>query len=425
MEERGLSARIHIIGMGDDGLEGLTAAARQYIEAAEVIMGGPRIMDAVPPGMAAERVMIESDLDQLVQQIKDRWDRRIVLISPGDPLFYGVARYVCEKLGKEHFEVLPHVSSMQLAFARVKESWDEAYLADLATTPLSRVCERIRTVEKAGLFTNQETPPASVAEQLLAAGIDYFSAYICENLGSPDERVTRAELDGLARESFSPLNVMILIRKPDLPDRPVEMIGRRLFGNADETFLQSQPKRGLLTPSEVRVLALAELDIGPRSLVWDVGAGSGAVAIEAAGLADAGTVFAIEMDPEDHQLIVANADRFGAENLVPILGTAPDAWASLPDPDAIFVGGTGRAVSKIVQQAVDRLKSGGRLVVNVASLENVTGVHRVLAQHARIDQLVVRMISIAQATDQFDQLRFESMNPTFLLCCVKTSVDGT
>ena len=163
----------------------------------------------------------------------------------------------------------------------------------------------------------------------------------------------------------------------------MELQGQRLIGNRDEMFLQSVPKRGLLTPMEVRVIALAELDLGPASVVWDVGAGSGAVAIEAARIAREGQVYAIEPDAEDHQLLIANARRFQVGGaLIPVLGPAPEAWAGLPDPDAVFVGGTGRAVGRIVQQAVQRLRSGGRLVVNVNRLDNLLAVHQGLSQAA-------------------------------------------
>src|SRR5690348_8811243 len=161
-----------------------------------------------------------------------------------------MARFLCEKLGKDRFEVMPHVSSMQLAFARVKESWEEAYLTNLANHSLDHVIEKIRTAEKVGLFTTESNTPAAVAEALLARRIDYFNAYVCENLGSPDERVTQGTLKELAEQEFAPLNVMVLVRRAGAPDRPSERIGRRVFGNPDEVFLQTKPKKGLLTPSE-------------------------------------------------------------------------------------------------------------------------------------------------------------------------------
>jgi len=128
-------------------------------------------------------------------------------------------------------------------------------------------------------------------------------------------------------------------------------------------------------------------------------------------------VYAIEMDAEDHQLISYNAERFGIRNLIPVLGTAPEVWGELPDPDAIFVGGTGRAVGGIVEAAYERLRSRGRIVVNVTSLENVTRVHLVLQSKAGDAQVL--LINLARGNHQFERLRFESLNPTFLISAVK------
>src|SRR5947209_12555636 len=159
-------------------------------------------------------------------------------------------------MGKDRFEVLPHVSTMQLAFARVKESWEEAYLTNLQSHPLETVLDRIRTAETVGLFTSETEGPAEVARQLLARGIDYFSAYVCENLGAPDERVTQGELTDIQDMEFAPLNVLILKRKAGRPDQPRTPVRFRRFGNPDDVFAQSQPKSGLITQAEVRAMAL-------------------------------------------------------------------------------------------------------------------------------------------------------------------------
>jgi precorrin-6Y C5,15-methyltransferase (decarboxylating) len=287
---------------------------------------------------------------------------------------------------------------------------------------LEQVLEKIRSATKVGLFTSDVCPPRAVAKAMLERRIDYFSAYVCENLGSPDERVTQGELADIATQDFSPLNVMILVRRPNVPDRPSEAIGRRLFGNPDEAFLQSKPKQGLLTPAEVRSMALAELDLGPTSVVWDIGAGSGSVAVEAAQIASGGTVYAVEMDPQDHELIIANAERFGVANLVPVLGRAPDAWKDLPDADAIFVGGSSREISRVVELAFGRLRPGGRLVANVGSIESLSIVHETLARVAK--DVSVWMINVARGTYQLERVRFEALNPTFLLGVVKPGVQA-
>ncbi|MEX0585032.1 MAG: precorrin-6y C5,15-methyltransferase (decarboxylating) subunit CbiE, partial [Pirellulales bacterium] len=230
--------KVYIIGIGDDGLDGATSLARQLIERAKLLIGSEATL-ALVPSANCERLVVGADFDALVDRIAKAKQGPIVVLASGDPLFYGVARFLCDKLGKDRFEVVPHVSSMQLAFARVKESWEDAYLTNLANHPLDNVLEKIRVAEKVGLFTTEECSPATLAKALLERRIDYFSAYVCENLGSPDERVTQGELSELVAQTFAPLNVMILLRKPNVPDRPSETIGQRLFGNPDEVFLQS------------------------------------------------------------------------------------------------------------------------------------------------------------------------------------------
>jgi precorrin-6Y C5,15-methyltransferase (decarboxylating) len=407
--------KVHIVGIGDDGVEGMTAHARRLVESADVLVGPESCAALVPAGLRS-RLVAAANLEELVERIEAGGSKRIVVLASGDPLFYGTARYVCAKLGKERFEVVPHVSSMQLAFARVKESWEEAFLANLSGQSIERVVERIRSSDTAGLFTSDQWPAPAVARALLDEGIDSFQAYVCENLGSPDERVTQGSLAEIARDSFASPNVMILVRKAKVIDKPGH-VGTRLFGNPDESFLQSRPKRGLLTPAEVRSLALAELGLRPTSVVWDVGAGSGSVGLEAARIARDGTVHAIEMDPDDHALIRENAARFGVTNLNPVLGRAPEAWASLPDPDAIYVGGSGRDVAMLVEQAWARLKAGGRLVTACNSIENLAAVHALL--RARSGDAAYWLVNIARGIEQLDRIRFEAINPTFLIAATK------
>ncbi len=409
------AGKVHIVGIGDDGVDGMTAQARRLLEAADVLLGPESCASLLPEAIAA-RLQPSLSLDELVERIEGAGSKRIVVLASGDPLFYGTARYVCAKLGKDRFEVVPHVSSMQLAFARVKESWEEAFLANLSGQSIERVIDKIRSSETVGLFTSEQWPPSAVAKTLLEEGIGAFQAYVCENLGSPDERVTQGSLADIAADSFGPLNVMILVRKARIVDAPGQ-VGRRLFGNPDESFLQSRPKRGLLTPAEVRSLALAEMGLHASSIVWDVGAGSGSVGLEAAQIARDGHVHAIEMDPDDHRLILANAERFGVKNLHAVLGRAPQAWANLPDPDAIYVGGSGRDVAMLVDQAWGRLKVGGRLVTACNSIENLAAVHSLLRGHT--GDVAYWLVTIARGIEQMDRIRFESLNPMFLIAATK------
>src|SRR5262249_3356156 len=149
-------SKIHIIGIGDDGLDGITSQARRLIEEAELVLGAETTLKLLPKaGVTKTRAAIGANLDDAVQQIGKIGDEPVVVLASGDPLFYGVARYLCDKLGKDRFEVVPHVSSMQLAFARVKETWEEAYLTNLATHPLASVIDQVRTAETVGLFPSE------------------------------------------------------------------------------------------------------------------------------------------------------------------------------------------------------------------------------------------------------------------------------
>jgi precorrin-6Y C5,15-methyltransferase (decarboxylating) len=404
--------RLHIIGIGDDGQEGLTTYARQRIEQAEVLVGPPSLLNKIRIG-PQERYEAGGDLEELRRDVERVAGRQAVMLAYGDPLFYGIARFLSESLGKNDFEIVPHVSSMQLAFARVKESWDDAYLSNLATQPLDRVVDQIRTSERVGLFTTEAIPPSVIAEALLDRRIDYFTAYVCENLGAPGETVTHGDLSSIRGQSFAPLNVMILVRRRGAADRPDDSRPHRLFGNPDDAFLQSRPKRGLMTPNEVRCIALGELDLTADSTVWDVGAGSGALAIEAAGIAVNGKVYAIEMDAEDYGLMLENAGNFQRPSLVPVHGQAPEAFAELPDADAIFIGGRGRTVPDLVTASAARLAEGGRMVVNVGSPDNLVAVQQVMAEANLISD--IKMINISRGFFQLDRTRFEALNPSFLV----------
>lgn len=410
--------KIPIVGVGPDGLAGLTRRSRELLTNAEVVFGSDAALRLLPE-LTAERVRIGSDLPEVAEQIKvNLGKKRMAVAATGDPLFYGTARYLCEKVGPDAFDVVPHVSSMQLAFARLKESWEDAYLTDLSAKALDDVIDKIRGAETVGLFTSDAYPPSRIARELLARGIDYFAAIVCENLGGKDERITRGELADIQGMTFDPLNILILKRKPDRPDarRPVAKLRR--FGNPDDVFAQTRPKSGLITQAEVRAIALAQMDLHVGDVMWDVGAGSGSVAIEAAQLVAPGLVYAIEQDAADFHLIGANLETFGVKNVKPVFGTAPAVFADLPAPDAIFVGGNGGEVSRLLEASFAALRPGGRLVSNVGTLEMLSATYAVLKRLA--PPVDVLLMNLSRGVEQLESLRFDAVNPTFLLRVRKT-----
>ena len=219
-----MGQKIHVIGIGSDGLFGLTTLERDILAGCDIIFGSENVLRLVE-SLKGEKRKNGPDLQELSESLqKLDAGKKVALLVSGDPLFYGVVRYLSEKIGKDRFEVHPHVSSMQMAFARVKESWDDAYLTSLQNQSLDKVIEKIRVSETVGIFTNTVENPGEIAKRLLARGIDYFKVFVCENLGGKDERVTQAELSEIVDMDFDPLNVLILKRKPGRPDIPQHLV---------------------------------------------------------------------------------------------------------------------------------------------------------------------------------------------------------
>ena len=188
----------------------------------------------------------------------------------------------------------------------------------------------------------------------------------------------------------------------------------RGLGLPDDAFEQRRPLRGQITKREVRAVSLYSLGLRPDSVVWDIGAGTGAISVEAALIAHDGTVYAIERDEESLHLLRRNLDRLGSDNIRVVSGEAPEALEKLLDPDAVFVGGSGGRLNEILDSVEQRLKPGGRIVVNLAALERTNEVYHRLKESDFITEMV--MVSSARGKDMADgTVRLESLNPVFVV----------
>ncbi|HUY33802.1 MAG TPA: precorrin-6y C5,15-methyltransferase (decarboxylating) subunit CbiE [Pirellulales bacterium] len=391
-----------VVGIGDNGADSLSREALRRVAEAELLVGGERHL-AYFSDHPAEKFTIRDNLKELAAKLQAE-TRRVVVLASGDPLFHGIAGYLANKIGRDRLEVLANISSMQLAFARIKESWHDAALVSCHAKPIEDAIDVIRDAKKVGIFTDDENTPSRIARELLKAGVGGFRAYVCENLGGGDERLSVCNLEDLVDRSFGSLNVLVLVKRADAP-----LLARRdwTFGIPEEAFYQRQPLKGLITKTEVRVLSLVKLRIRPGHVVWDVGAGSGSVAIEAALLG--AKVWAVEKNKEDCDIIRRNVEKFDARGVTVVHGLAPAALVELPTPDAVFVGGTGGEMEEILRLGRERLVPGGRLVVNAATLEN-------LGQAGTDD---VTLVQISRTRPILDLHRFEALNPVFIIAWEK------
>jgi len=409
---------ITIVGISDDGCVGLSSRAVNAVAAAQVLAGGERHL-AFFPQFRGIRITLKDGLAQALDRIAEAADEHhVCILASGDPMFFGVGALVIKGLGAEHVEVIPHPSSMQWAFARAGLKWDDAAFISVHGRSREGFLTRLRTCAKVGVLTDPENSPARLAALMREFGETEWQAWVCENLAGPDERVRAFSVEQLAVcEDIGPLNVLILVRTDPAWRAPTAIP----FLHEDE-FAKRMPKKGLITKREVRLLSLAALRIRPDSVVWDIGAGSGSVSIEAAMLAPLGRVYAIEVDPEGVEICRENLRTHAIDNVRVIAGRAPEALADLEPPDAVFVGGSKGSMDEIVEVALERLRPGGRLVANAITLENSGEVYAAMRKRGIVPEVTLLQISRAEPLARY--LRFEALNPIQIFAAEKPAAGG-
>ena len=402
-----------VIGLGDDGCAGLSSRAANAVARAEVLVGGERHLEFFPQ-FKGERIVLKAGIEAALARVAQLANEHTVcVLASGDPLFFGIGARVAKAVGGEHVEFLPAPSSVQWAFAHTGIAWDDAALLSLHGRPAEGFCAQLRSVRKVAVLTDAENSPPRLATRLLEHGELDWQAWVCERLSGPKQRVRQFSLQQLAEErDVDPLNVLLL-RRTDEAWRAPPAIPYL----AEQEFAKRMPKLGLITKREVRLLSLAALQIRPDSVVWDIGAGSGAVAVEAALLAPRGKVFAIEVDPEGLAICGENVRAHGVDNVRVIAGRAPEALLGLDAPDAVFVGGSKGSMGAIVDAALSALKPGGRLVINAITLENVAEGYAALK--ARGAEPEVTLVQISRGAALAHYQRYEALNPVHILAAGK------
>ena len=353
------AVRITVVGIGEDGLDGLTRKARKLIGEAEVLVGSERHLSKVPAG-SERRIGWDGGFDAAFDEIEKMTDRRVVVLASGDPLHYGVGVNIVRRFGPDAVTIVPAPGAFSLAAAA--KGWP---LADVeCLTVHGRALEAVNPYLAPGrrllvLSWDGETPE-KMARLLTARGFGPSVLTVLGNLGGDETRLegtaekwtgeTVPDLNTMAVECVAGDGADVLARVPGLPDDAFE-------------------HDGLITKREVRAATIARLMPLPDQVLWDVGAGSGAVAIEWLRAEPSSAALAVERDPGRAAVIGRNAQNLGVPRLTVIEGEAPAALKGLePPPDAVFVGG-GSSVPGLLEACWDALSPGGRLVANGVTLE--------------------------------------------------------
>ncbi|MCR9141824.1 MAG: precorrin-6y C5,15-methyltransferase (decarboxylating) subunit CbiE [bacterium] len=415
------SAPVTLIGVGDDGCASLSSRAVHAVSRAQVLAGGERLLEFFPQ-FEGQRIVLKTGLKQAMAEIAGLADENnVCVLASGDPLFFGIGNLLIQSVGEGRVHVIPHPGSMQLAFARAGLKWDDAAWISLHGRARAGLVTKLKRLAKAAIFTDAKNSPRAIAEYLLEYGESEWRAFVGEHLGGPGERVRRFDdLNTLAAcEDVAELNVLILQRS-DAEWRPAPT----LVNLSEDLYAKRVPKKGLITKKEVRLLSIAALNLRADSVIWDVGAASGSIAIECALLAVNGRAFAIEVETESLEYCRENLKNLAVDNVRVIEGRAPEILANIDaadDPDAVFIGGSKGSLREIIEVCYGRLKPGGRLVVNAITFENIQEAYGT-AKDLELD-CEITQVQISRAVPIARFHRYDAQNPIHIFTIKKGEGD--
>jgi precorrin-6Y C5,15-methyltransferase (decarboxylating) len=395
---------IHVVGLGQDP-DNLPEHSQGLIEHAELLCAGRDILEHFEDH-PAEKLPVASPLDAVIERLADAHadGRTVVVLADGDPLFYGIGATLVERLGPEILRIYPGVSTLQAAAAKVKIPWQDVAAVSLhGRDDYGPLFAALQSRDWVAVFTDGRSVPSAIAQTILDKCGPLFLMWVLEDLESESERVRRFPLEEAGRTSFSRRN-LVLLERVGAPELPLGL------GLPDEGYAR---EGNLITKAPVRAAALAALRLRPGSVVWDLGAGCGAVGIEASALCWRGRVHAVEKNAARVGLIRANVRRTGAFLVEVVHGTAPACLDELPDPDRIFVGGGLLGGTALLEAACARLRPGGRLVANVVLLESLALAESFFA--ARGWPCETTLVCAAQSGGLAGGTRLEAHNPVFIV----------
>ena len=346
---------IHVVGMGMTGADSLSPMLRELVESATVLVGGQRHLAAFDYLLRSPSSVEGWPLgkfDQTFGKMRSRQQSdptaRMVVLTSGDPLFFGLGRLLLAHFSSEQLAFYPHISAIQLAFARIKLPWQDATLISVHGRCETLLLKAIKRGDrKIALLTDHVMTPGAIAKLLLSLDTPTtYQLWVCENLGGEDERVASYSLLEASSQSFAPLNVVVLRRLSDNDGFDQKSANKQLanlplIGLPDSAFYGFPDRPALMTKKAVRLLVLGELAPLAHDVIWDIGAGTGSVSIELSRLRPQANLYAIEKTAMGVTLIKKNAKRLAKAPIQAIQGIAPNALEGLPHPDRVFVGGSG------------------------------------------------------------------------------------
>ncbi len=412
--------RIHIIGIG---FRPLGRKASGIIRGSDIVLASGRLLEVFRGyreySEVKDRIVVHGSVYETIEYISDNYrEKRLSLIAAGDPMFFGIGRLIVERFGRDAVEVYPDLSSIQAAFAAIREPSNNALFMSLHGGPdpakrrrpeyeITEIPVLVRQYDRIAILTDRVNNPVEIAKTLMKPRGSGLTMYVCERLGYPDEKITQGTPEDISRLSFEHPNVVIIIRRGD--DAGTALLSDLRFGLKEAEILHAG---GMITKDEVRAVALHRLRLPHRGVFWDIGAGSGSVSIEAARLCPGLRVFAVEKNREQINRLDENRDRFGTANMEIIHGEAPGALKDLPVPDRVFVGGGSAKLGMTADILAEKMNSG-IIVINAATIDTLNDAVRNLERNGF--STAISQVSVSRSRIIDGKKHLAALNPVFVI----------
>ncbi len=417
--------KIQIIGIG---FRPLDKKACGVLLESDVVLTNNRLLDVFMQYKEYEavkdRIIIHGTVYEMIEYIGEHYrDRKIALLAAGDPMFFGIGRLVIERFGQDAAEIYPDLSSVQVAFSRARETANNALLISLHGGPdpakrrkleyeIAELPALLIRHNKLAVLTDKTNGPVEIARELMksslfSAKLSKLKIYVCEKLGYDNEKITEGGPEEIAGKSFEHPNVVIV--KSQIHVGAIHELPLHVFGLKEDEIKHS---KGLITKDEVRAVAIHKLRLLPKGVLWDIGAGSGSVSIEAARLCPGLKVFAVERNEKQLVHINDNKNKFEVANIEIVEGEAPTMLKELPAPDRVFIGGSGGNMEEIVKTAGGRMSSG-IIVINATTIETLNEAMQSLEKEKFSVDVCEVLISRSKKIGQKRHLK--ALNPIFVV----------
>ncbi len=405
--------KLYIIGIGPGDKDYIYPAANKLIEASDVLIGGRRNLDLFLH-LNKEEVVISNKLADIERYILEHISKKkMVVLASGDPGVFSISEYLKNRLVDVELLVYPGISSLQYLCAKININWADIFISSLHGRELNNLTDIVKNHGKVMFFTGGTSTPVQVCRDLAANGLGKVMVTIGEKLSYPEERIVTGSAEEVAKMQFDSLSIM-LVEYLGQGLAPQEVWEMATPGIPDDLFVRGTVP---MTKEEIRTVTLAKLRLRDNFVVYDIGAGTGSVAIECGLIVKKGRVYAIEKEPEALALIRENLLKLGPGNVTVVAGQAPEILLELPKPDRIFIGGTGGQMDSILDWAAE-MSQNIRIVVNAIAIETA---YEALAglENRGFRDIDITCVSVAKGRLAGKKHLMQAQNPIYIISAEK------